>query len=76
MRYKLTRDPLSESTDPRSAVNGPPMRLTPVPMFFFPDCERAAEMTGQDFLTTHDAAGCLDACRQRQQRWPPDVLCL
>jgi len=39
------------------------MRLSPVPMFYFPDCDRAAEMSAQSSRTTHGAAECLDACR-------------
>jgi ADP-ribosyl-[dinitrogen reductase] hydrolase len=32
-------------------------------MFYFPDCERSAEMSAQSSRTTHGAAECLDACR-------------
>jgi ADP-ribosyl-[dinitrogen reductase] hydrolase len=63
MRYKQTGNPFSGSTDPQSAGNGSLMRLAPVPMFCFPDCERAAEMSAESSRTTHGAAECVDACR-------------
>jgi len=62
-RYKATVKPFSGSVDPRSAGNGSLMRLAPVPMLYFPDCERAAEFSAQSSRTTHGAAECLDACR-------------
>jgi len=63
IRYKQTGEPFSGSTDPRSAGNGSLMRLAPVPMFYFPDLERAVEMSAESSRTTHGAAECLDACR-------------
>ena len=39
------------------------MRLAPAAMFFFPDRDRAIEMSGESSRTTHRAAECVDACR-------------
>ena len=63
LRYKETGEPFSGSTDPRSAGIGSLMRLAPVPMFYFPDRERAAKMSAESSRTTHGAAEYLDGCR-------------
>ena len=38
------------------------MRLAPVPMFYFPDRERALHFAVESSRTTHGAPECLDAC--------------
>lgn len=62
-RYRETGDPFSGSTDPSTAGNGSIMRLAPVPMFYFPDRERALHGAVESSRTTHGAPECLDACR-------------
>lgn len=62
-RFMDTKDPCSGSTDPASAGNGSLMRLAPVPMFFFPQRERALLYCAESSRTTHGAAECLDACK-------------
>lgn len=62
-QYKLTGNPFSGSTNPRSAGNGCLMRLAPVPMFYFPDRDRVLHFSGESSRTTHGAAECIDASR-------------
>lgn len=62
-QFRLTGEPFSGATHPRSAGNGCIMRLAPVPMFFHPDREQAVHMAGESSRTTHGAAECIDACR-------------
>ncbi len=61
--YKVSGNPFSGSTSPRSAGNGCIMRLAPVPMFYFPDRDRGLHFSGESSRTTHGAAECIDACR-------------
>jgi ADP-ribosyl-[dinitrogen reductase] hydrolase len=61
-RYKETGDPFSGSSDPQSAGNGSIMRLAPVPMFYFPDCNLVVHYSVESSRTTHGAQECLDAC--------------
>jgi ADP-ribosyl-[dinitrogen reductase] hydrolase len=61
--YRETGEPFSGSTDPHSAGNGSIMRLAPVPMFYFPDRERALHFAAESSRTTHGAPECVDACR-------------
>jgi ADP-ribosyl-[dinitrogen reductase] hydrolase len=61
-RYRETGDPFSGETDPHTAGNGSIMRLAPVPMFYFPDRERALHFAVESSRTTHGAPECLDAC--------------
>jgi ADP-ribosyl-[dinitrogen reductase] hydrolase len=60
-QYKLSGSPFSGSTNPRSAGNGCLMRLAPVPMFYFPDHDRAVHFSGESSRTTHGAVECIDA---------------
>lgn len=62
-QYQTTGNPFSGSTNPRSAGNGCLMRLAPVPMFYFPDRDRAIHFSGESSRTTHRAAECIDASR-------------
>lgn len=62
-QYKVSGNPLSGSTNPRSAGNGCLMRLAPVPMFYFPDRDRSLHFSGESSRTTHGAAECVDASR-------------
>lgn len=62
-RFLDTGDPLAGSTHPHSAGNGSIMRLAPVPIFFFPDEEAAAENAAESSRTTHAATECTDGCR-------------
>lgn len=39
------------------------MRLAPVPMFYFPDRDKALHFSGESSRTTHGATECIDACR-------------
>ena len=61
--YVRSQDPLSGSTDPRSAGNGSLMRLAPVPLFYYPDRAAAIAHSGESSRTTHAAPECVDACR-------------
>lgn len=62
-RYTQSGDPLSGSTNARSAGNGSIMRLAPVPMFYAPDADAAIRFSGESSRTTHGCAECIDACR-------------
>ena len=62
-QYKTTGDPFSGSTHPRSAGNGCLMRLAPVPMFCYPDCDRTIHLSDESSRTTHGASECIEASR-------------
>ena len=62
-RYRRTGDPLSGSTDERSAGNGSIMRLASVPMFYHRDHALAIHYSEQSSRTTHGTQECLCACR-------------
>jgi ADP-ribosyl-[dinitrogen reductase] hydrolase len=62
-RFRQTGNPFVGSTGPRSAGNGCIMWLAPIPMFYFPDRETAAQLAAESSRTTHGATKCLDACR-------------
>ncbi|WP_017298261.1 ADP-ribosylglycohydrolase family protein [Nodosilinea nodulosa] len=62
-QYKISGDPFSGSTHPRSAGNGCLMRLAPVPMFYASDRDRVLHFCGESSRTTHGAAECVDASR-------------
>lgn len=62
-QYKLSGNPFSGSTHPRSAGNGCLMRLAPVPMFYAPDHDRVLHFSGESSRTTHGAVECVDASR-------------
>ena len=62
-QFKVSGDPFSGSTNPRSAGNGCLMRLAPIPMFFFLDRDRTLHFSGESSRTTHGAAECIDASR-------------
>ena len=59
--FKQTGNPYSGSENPQSAGNGCLMRLAPVPMYYYPDRQVAARMSGQSSRTTHGASVCLEA---------------
>jgi len=61
-RFEETGEPFSGSTDPYNAGNGSLMRLVPIPMFFYPDVEKAVLHADESSRTTHGAVECLDAC--------------
>jgi ADP-ribosylglycohydrolase len=63
LRYVERSDPLSGSQHPRSAGNGPIMRLAPVPLFYSASPCKAIELSGESSKTTHRARTCVDACR-------------
>ncbi|MEP0899719.1 ADP-ribosylglycohydrolase family protein [Nodosilinea sp. FACHB-13] len=62
-QYKTSGNPFSGSTHPKTAGNGCLMRLAPVPMFYFPDRDRAIQFSGESSRTTHGAPECIDASR-------------
>lgn len=62
-QYKTSGNPFSGSTSSRSAGNGCLMRLAPIPMFYFPDRDRALHFCGESSRTTHGATECIDASR-------------
>jgi len=61
--FQRTGEPYSGLTDARSLGNGSIMRLAPVPLFFYPDHERAIVMAGESSRTTHGHPTCIDACK-------------
>ncbi|MBW4462548.1 MAG: ADP-ribosylglycohydrolase family protein [Nodosilinea sp. WJT8-NPBG4] len=62
-QYKTSGNPFSGSTHPRSAGNGCLMRLAPIPMFYFPDRDRAIQFSGESSRTTHGAPECIETSR-------------
>jgi ADP-ribosylglycohydrolase len=60
--YERTGDPYSGPTDPHFAGNGSIMRLAPVVMFYYPDCQLVLKYCPESSKTTHGATECLDAC--------------
>jgi ADP-ribosyl-[dinitrogen reductase] hydrolase len=61
-RFRATGNPISGSTNPLSAGNGPLMRLAPVAMFYAPNQSLASEYAGKSSRTTHATAECVQAC--------------
>ena len=61
--FEATGDPISGSTDSRSAGNGSIMRLAPVPLLYANFPEIAIEMSRKSSITTHGTITCIDACR-------------
>lgn len=62
-RYRLSGNPFSGNTNPRSAGNACLARLAPVPMYCFPDVEAAATWAAESARTTHGALDCLECAR-------------
>ena len=60
--YRNTGEPLSGSTDPRSAGNGSLMRLSPVAIRWWHDRSRATAAARLQSRTTHGAAQAVEAC--------------
>ncbi len=60
--FRETGDPLSGSTDPRSAGNGSLMRLSPVAIRWWRDRARATAAARLQSRTTHGAAQAVEAC--------------
>ena len=63
MKFEVSGEPYSGSTDPYSAGNGSIMRLAPVPMFYARFAQMAIEKSSQSSRTTHGARTAVDACR-------------
>lgn len=61
-RWERTGDPVSGSSDPRSAGNGSLMRLAPVLVGYFRDRERMRDFARRQSATTHAAPEAVDAC--------------
>ena len=62
-RYQRTGDPMSGSTDSRSAGNGSLMRLAPVALRYWDDRPRLDICAAEQSRTTHAAEEAVDACR-------------
>lgn len=62
-RFEVTGDPYAGSNDPYSAGNGSLMRLVPVVLYYFPDCDRARFFAEHSSRTTHAAPEALECCR-------------
>ena len=60
--YRATREPLSGSTDPRSAGNGSLMRLSPVAIRWWHDRTAAVAAARLQSRTTHGARQAVEAC--------------
>jgi ADP-ribosyl-[dinitrogen reductase] hydrolase len=61
--YRITNEPYSGSTNPRTAGNGSLMRLAPMPMYYVEDLSKATHFSGESSRTTHGAQEAVDACR-------------
>ncbi len=62
-RYELDGNPAAGSTSVYSAGNGSIMRLSPVPMFFGMDADKAVAFSARSSVSTHGAPTAVDACR-------------
>lgn len=62
-RFRRSGEPFCGSTDPHAAGNGCIMRLAPVPLYYYPDGDKAVFYAGQSAKTTHGTAECVEACR-------------
>lgn len=60
--FKKTGEPLSGSTDPRSAGNGSLMRLSPVAIRWWHDRSKATAAARLQSRTTHGAIQAVEAC--------------
>jgi ADP-ribosyl-[dinitrogen reductase] hydrolase len=63
LTFEATGNPYAGPTDPRSAGNGCIMRLAPIPIFFYPDFQKAEHYAVESARTTHGTQECLDATR-------------
>ena len=63
LRFEKTNEPYCGSEDPRSAGNGPLMRLVPAPLAYAAEPAFAIEKSGVGSRTTHGAKTAVDACR-------------
>lgn len=63
LRFEVSDDPFSGSTDPKNAGNGSIMRLAPVPLFFARNPLLAMIKSAESSRTTHGALAAVDACR-------------
>jgi ADP-ribosyl-[dinitrogen reductase] hydrolase len=61
--FEKTGEPLSGSTEERTAGNGSLMRLAPVVLYFAPDERATLEHAASSSRTTHAAREAVDACR-------------
>lgn len=61
-RFLKTKEPLSGSTDPRTAGNGSIMRLAPVVLFYLSVRDRAIHYARESSRTTHQATEAIEAC--------------
>ena len=60
--FRATGEPLSGSTDPRSAGNGSLMRLAPVAIRWWHEPAKAVQAARLQSRTTHGAAQAVEAC--------------
>jgi ADP-ribosyl-[dinitrogen reductase] hydrolase len=63
LHYEQTGNPMAGSKARHSAGNGSLMRLAPVPLFFFPEVEKAVFYAGESSKTTHGASEAVEACQ-------------
>jgi ADP-ribosyl-[dinitrogen reductase] hydrolase len=63
IKYEMTGELFSGSSDPNSAGNGSIMRLAPVPMYFAKTPAEAIDKCGVSSKTTHGTRSAVDACR-------------
>lgn len=61
-KFEHTRDAYCGTEDILFSGNGSIMRLTPVPMYFSNNFQKAIEMSGESSKTTHASPLCIDAC--------------
>jgi ADP-ribosyl-[dinitrogen reductase] hydrolase len=62
-KYRRTGEPFAGNDNPLAAGKGCILRLAPVPMFYFPDIDKAERFASESCRTTHGATECLDASR-------------
>jgi ADP-ribosylglycohydrolase len=63
IKYEITGELYSGSSDPNSAGNGSLMRLAPIPMYFAKTPADAIDKCGISSKTTHGTRAAVDACR-------------
>lgn len=61
--HRKTGEAYCGSEDPRKAGNGSLMRLAPVPIYFYPDRQKAIFYAGESSRVTHASPECILCCQ-------------
>jgi ADP-ribosyl-[dinitrogen reductase] hydrolase len=59
--FKKTGSPYCGDTDQKKAGNGCLMRLAPIALYFYPNCDLTINMAAESASTTHGALECVEA---------------